>query len=445
MNVTDWGNYPVVNPDLHKFRCGEEFVSGVEKQPSLITRGLGRCYGDSALNEFCIFSTQRFDHMIAFDNTTGELVCEAGVSLEEILKVFVPRGWFLPVTPGTKFVTVGGGIASDVHGKNHHAAGSFSRYVNWIDLLTADGKILRCSREQNADLFHGVCGGQGLLGIVLYASFNLVRLSSVFIRQEMVKAANLHEIMDLFDSSANWTFSVAWTDCLKSGSCLGRSLLMRGEFEPVDALDVKRRHMALRIPNKRKLDVPMNFPSLALNSLSVRLFNEIYYHKAPSGTTERVVDYDTFFYPLDGIHRWNRIYGKRGFTQYQFVLPKAASYEGLAKILDRISDSGQGSFLAVLKRFGKGNSGVLSFPMEGYSLALDFPITRRLFPLLDELDAMVLDYGGRHYLTKDVRMSRDVFDRGYGVSAERFRELKRNWDPQNKFVSLQSQRLGIGG
>ncbi|SIN80224.1 FAD-binding oxidoreductase [Halodesulfovibrio marinisediminis] len=444
MKISNWGNYPVVNSELFAFRNDEQLKHTLATSESLISRGMGRCYGDSALNGTMIVSTKHFDRFISFDKSTGELVCEAGVTIEDILDVFVPRGWFLPVTPGTKYVSIGGAIGSDVHGKNHHESGTFSRHVNWMDVMTADGCILRCTPSENAELFWGMSGGQGMLGVVLRASINLVRVSSSFIKQETVKASNLFEAMKHFEESENSTFSVAWIDCLQGGSGLGRSVLMRGDFVAAEELPKKQKQQALTVPDKRKLNIPVNFPSLALTSLSVRAFNALYYGKAPKKSTEQIVDYDTFFYPLDAIYNWNKIYGRRGFTQYQFVLPKEASAEGLTEILSKISASGQGSFLAVLKLFGKGDKGTISFPREGYTLALDFPVTSSLFPLLDELDAMVLDYGGCHYLTKDSRLPEGVFDKGYGKAANAFRELKAKWDPSNKFKSLQSIRLGIG-
>ncbi len=273
----------------------------------------------------------------------------------------------------------------------------------------------------------------------------LVRIPSIWIRQRGVKTRNLSEIMDAFEEYAHYSFSVAWIDCLKTGKDMGRSFLMCGEFARPDELPDARRTAPFSVPAVRPLSVPFNFPGIALNSLSVRAFNALYYGKAPSGVSDSLVTYNTFFYPLDAIHHWNRIYGKRGFTQYQFVIPKEAGREGLPRVLKRISESGLGSFLAVLKLFGpqKQLNGNISFPTEGYTLALDFPISRQLFPVLDELDHMILDYGGRHYLTKDVRIAPETLRRGYGKALDAFLEIKAIWDPQQKFCSLQSRRLGL--
>lgn len=444
MKISNWGKYPVVDTDVSFFRNDEQLQKIIAGTSDLIPRGMGRCYGDSALNDTLIASTDHFDHFLSFDERTGELVCEAGVSLADILDFFVPRGWFLPVTPGTKFVSIGGAIGSDVHGKNHHESGTFSRHVNWMDVMTADGDVIRVSPSEHSKLFWGLSGGHGLLGVVLRASITLVKISSKYVRQETIKASNLSEIMEQFEVSKNSKYSVAWIDCLQGGEGLGRSILMRGDFASVEELSAAKKQEALTVPTKLNLNIPLNFPAIALNSFSVRAFNALYYGKASKGCAKSIVDYDTFFYPLDAIHNWNRIYGRRGFTQYQFVLPKESSAEGLTKILTKISASGLGSFLAVLKLFGKGDKGTISFPREGYTLALDFPITPSLFPLFNELDDMVLDYGGCHYLTKDTRLSRTVFDRGYGKAADMFREIKAKWDPTNKFSSLQSLRLGIG-
>jgi FAD/FMN-containing dehydrogenase len=443
MKLTNWGNYPLVDVDFVQFRTLDEAKSKVSGSSSLIPRGLGRCYGDSALGN-TVISTLRFDRLVSFDDTSGELVCQSGVSLETLLAIFVPRGWFLPTTPGTKFVTVGGAIASNVHGKNHHLSGSFSRHVKWLDLMLASGEVVRCSASENSELFAATCGGMGLTGLILQACITLVPVETAFIRQELIKARNLNEIMEIFEESSDWTYSVAWIDCLTQGEQMGRSIMMRGEHAVPDELrKPSHRRAPLVLPRKPRLSVPFNFPSFALNKYSVALFNFLYYQKTRQMKQEGIVDYDQFFYPLDGVLHWNRIYGKRGFTQYQFVLPKEAGREGLADILGKIASSGQGSFLAVLKLFGAQEPhGPLDFPREGYTLALDFPIRNGLFPLLDDLDRRVLEYGGRLYLAKDVRMSSDVLGKGY-PELDAFMQVRRQYDPDGKFSSLQSQRTGV--
>lgn len=445
MQLTSWGKYPVVEARMQTPRNPEVAVAILEKSTSVIGRGLGRSYGDSALNVEDVLCALRLNHMESFDAASGVLVAEAGVSLAEIVDAFVPRGWFLPVTPGTKFVTLGGAVASDVHGKDHHAAGTFSQHVLWMDMWTPVTGLVRCSPTENAELFHATAGGMGLTGFILRMAVQLQAIPSAYIAQDMVKATNLDAIMETFEESGHYPFSVAWIDCLKTGAAQGRSILMAGRFAEADALPKKKCATPHAAPRPRALSVPFDFPSFALNRWSVRAFNALYYGKAPKGKSHNVVSYNTFFYPLDAIHDWNRIYGKRGFTQYQFVIPKEGAREGLTKILSAIAASGQGSFLAVLKLFGKQTAydGNISFPMEGYTLALDFAINRKLFPLLDRLDAMVLDYGGHHYLTKDCRLSADVVMRGYGASLDRFKETKAKYDPRNVLSSSQSKRLGL--
>jgi len=445
MRLTGWGQYPAVDTVLETPRTEGALALRLAEAKSAIGRGLGRSYGDSALNDTLVLSSLRLNHMEAFDETSGILVAEAGVTLADILEAFVPRGWFPPVTPGTKFVTLGGAIASDVHGKNHHVAGTFSRHVPWFDLWTPALGLVRCSAAENADIFQATAGGHGLTGFIIRAAVKLERIPSAFMLQQTVKADSLGGIMETFERYAAWPFSVAWIDCLKTGSGLGRSVFMGGRFAAPDELPQKYRARPLNPPAPRAWSVPLNFPSLALNPLSVKMFNALYHGRAPRGLSADMVTYDAFFYPLDAILNWNRIYGRRGFTQYQFVIPLAASAEALPKLLRTIASSGQGSFLAVLKLFGGQEefAANISFPREGYTLALDFPINKKLFPLLKRLDDLVLDYGGRHYLSKDARMPADVLTRGYGEALRRFRAMKSRLDPCGILASAQSRRLGL--
>jgi len=439
--VTNWGNYPVTAARVASFSTPDALAEILGSSPEIIARGQGRCYGDSSLNAD-IVSTRRFNRMLDFDEGSGVLTCESGVTLEEILEVFVPRGWFLPTTPGTKYVSVGGAIASDVHGKNHHAAGSFSRHVVSLDVMLSDGSVMTCSNRENSALFWSTCGGMGLTGVILRAAFRLQPVETAYMTVETVAAGNLDEIMDIFEESAPWAYSVAWLDCLATGKRLGRSVLTRGRHAAADELAGKKCGNApLKIPKKRRAAVPFYLPGFTMNRYSISLFNTLMYAAAPKRVAARIVDYDSFFYPLDRIHRWNRIYGKKGFVQYQFVLPVESSREGISLILKQIAGNRLGSFLAVLKLFGRQDN-LISFPMEGYTLALDFPVSARVFRMLDELDALVLDYGGRLYLTKDARMSGSVFRQGY-AGAESFINLKHAYDRERKFQSLQSKRIGI--
>ena len=436
--TTNWGLYPAVEAERHRFRYDAECRDLLSGGP-LIARGLGRSYGDASLAPR-IAETPSFDRLLAFDPATGILRAEAGLSLETLLKLLVPRGWFPPVTPGTRFVTLGGAVAADVHGKNHHREGSFCRHVQRLEVMLADGIVLVCSRTQNPDLFAATCGGMGLTGVILRVDLKLTPVDTAYIREEHIPAHNLEEIMALFEASSNWTYSVAWIDGLADGLVMGRSVMMRGEHARPEELPTAWRRDPLRSRPALPLNVPCFFPPWVLNRATVSLFNHVIYARQGRKRTS-FTPYDRFFYPLDAIGHWNRIYGRRGMVQYQFVLPLAAAREGLPRILKRIVRSGMGSFLAVLKLFGPQDD-LISFPMEGYTLALDFPLRKGLFELLKELDRMVIDYGGRHYLAKDAVMSAEVFRRGYPRAGE-FIALVQKYNPEGRLSSLQSRRLEL--
>jgi FAD/FMN-containing dehydrogenase len=424
--------YPKIECRHFEFDKATNLKQLLGKHSRLIPRGNGRSYGDSALNVNIVDVRQK-DYFIDFDEQSGLLCVQAGVLLSEILEVFVPRGWFLKVTPGTKLITVGGAIASDVHGKNHHVEGCFSECVKEFEIMLADGEIVTCSKEATPELFKTTCGGMGLTGVILDAKIYLKKINSQYIDQTTIKTKNLKKTFEAFEEYGDHPYSVAWIDCLAKGKNIGKCLLMVGDFRDDGKLDYKF---------KMQKSIPFNFPSFVLNNWTVRAFNWLYYGKAKKGVSKQRVDIDTFFYPLDAIGHWNRIYGKNGFTQYQLILPKETSYEGLKEILTAISNSGRGSFLAVLKLYGKSNDNYLSFPMEGYSLALDFKIEKGLFDLLDKLDEIVVKYHGRIYLTKDVRVSKETFEKGY-PQIEAFRQYRKENKMDTKFQSLQSRRVGI--
>lgn len=426
--VTNWGNFPVVEKEMKSedsFRKIKEFV---QNHNEVIARGNGRCYGDASLGE-SIFSTKKLNKFISFDRLNGIIECESGVLLSEVLEISVPQGYFLYVTPGTKFVSVGGAIASDVHGKNHHSEGCFSEYVLDFKLMTESGEIIICSREENSDKFYATIGGMGLTGIILSARFKLKNIETAYIRQESVKAENLDEIFRLFEESESWTYTVAWIDCLQKGKDIGRSILMRGEHAFPHELPQKFSKNPLRLKKKFSPTVPFYFPGFVLNALSVKIFNFLYYKKQAKKELKNIIDYETYFYPLDAINEWNRIYGKSGFIQYQMVIPKENGKEGMRKILETIANSGNGSFLAVLKLFGKNNPEVYnSFPFEGYTLALDFKVNAKLKKLVSQLDEIVQNFGGRIYLTKDSMSKSSLTDYLKNVES-------------SKFVSLQHKRI----
>lgn len=426
--VTNWGNFPVVEKEIKSEDSIRKIKEFVQNHNEIIARGNGRCYGDASLSEH-IFSTKRLNKFISFDRLNGVIECESGVLLSEVLEVCVPQGYFLYVTPGTKFISVGGAIASDVHGKNHHLEGCFSKYVLEFSLLNEKNEVITCSRTQNSEKFWATIGGMGLTGIILSAKFKLKNIETAYIRQESIKANNLDEIFQLFDESESWTYNVAWIDCQQKGKNLGKSILMRGEHAFRHELPKKLQQNPLRLKKKINPSVPFYFPGFVLNKWSVKLFNWLYFNKKRKKEVKDYVDYESFFYPLDVVNDWNKIYGKEGFIQYQMVIPKENGKEGMKKILETIAKSGNGSFLAVLKLFGKNNPEAYnSFPMEGYTLALDFKVNKNLKNLVEKLDAIVEEFGGRIYLTKD-SMSKS--------SLTNYLQNVQN----SKFVSLQHKRI----
>ncbi len=426
--VTNWGNFPVVEKEVKAEDTTEKIKEFIKSNNGIIARGNGRCYGDASLSEH-IFSTKRLNKLISFDRLNGIFECESGVLLSEVLEVSVPQGYFLYVTPGTKFITVGGAIASDVHGKNHHAEGCFSQYLLEFSLIDENGEVLKCSRIENVEKFWATIGGMGLTGIILSAKFKLKNIETAYIRQESIKAENLDEIFNLFDDSESWTYNVAWIDCLQKGKNIGRSIMMRGEHAFPYQLPEKLKQNPLRLKSKPIPTIPFYFPDFVLNSLTVKIFNFLYFNKQSKKEVKNFVGYETFFYPLDVVNDWNKIYGKSGFIQYQMVIPKVAGKEGMRKILETIASSGNGSFLAVLKLFGKNDPQAYnSFPVEGYTLALDFKVNSKLKKLVEKLDQIVEEYGGKIYLTKD-SMSKSALTN----------YLQNVQNP--KFVSLQPKRI----
>ena len=436
MKLKNWSNFPVVEGELRSF----DNSSKLPFDSNFITRGNGRCYGDSSLNEQTL-SSLKYNKAILFDTKSGVFTCQSGMTLDQILRIIVPKGWFIPVTPGTKFITIGGAIASDVHGKNHHFEGSFCDHVISFDLLMDTGETTTINPEANKELFETTRGGMGLTGIILSATFKLKKIESAYIAQKSIKAKNLEELIDLFHQNDKTTYSVSWIDCLAQGKSKGRGILNLGEHATLDQLQLKEQNNPLEPQSTKGITFPINLPSYSINKLTVKAFNTLYYNKQSAKEKEFITHYNPFFYPLDAILEWNKVYGTKGFLQYQFVLPLETSTKGLHLILDKIRDYGQCSPLVVLKLFGKQDE-FISFPMEGFTLALDFPIRNGLFEFLNELDKLIIDFGGRHYLTKDARMSADTFIKGYPNSAEFIERIKK-YNPDYKFQSKQSQRLNI--
>jgi decaprenylphospho-beta-D-ribofuranose 2-oxidase len=432
MKLHGWGRYPRIEAEAAFFESAGQAAALLARPGHWIAHGFGKSYGDSALNPR-VLMTRRHNKLLDFDPERGIVTCESGVTLAELIAVFMPKGWFPGVIPGTKLITIGGAIASDVHGKNHHTAGCFSASVLSLRLMLPDGRMLQCSSTENPDLFRATCGGMGLTGLILDATLQLQPVRSAYIRETVIRCSNLSHSFEQFEINRHISYSVAWIDCLATGDALGRSILMLGEQDEDGGLDP---------PPVRSASVPVECPHFVLNPWSAALFNQLYFHTHPSRVKARRTSIDSFFFPLDRIAHWNRLYGARGFTQYQCVLPKSASLDGLRCILSKIAASGIGSFLAVLKLLGLQNENPLSFPMEGYTLALDFKVQPRLFPLLNELDRMVLDHGGRLYLAKDVRMTRETFRAGY-PRWETFLALRNQYGLGDKINSLQGERLGL--
>ena len=422
----------MVDSETRSFASLSELRRRLDPQGDLIVHAMGRSYGDSALHPRVLLS-RRFNKILEFNPKTGRVTCEAGVTLAGLMEAFLPRGWFLPVVPGTRFISVGGAIASDVHGKNHHQEGCFSECLEAFSLLLPDGRVVTASPTENRPLFLATCGGMGLTGVILTATLRLRPIPSACIRETVRRCANLREVFGLFEAHQDVPYSVAWIDCLAAGEHLGRSLLMMGAHAEAGPL---------QLPPSRPLSIPLELPSFVLNRYSVAFFNHLYYHSKPDRVAGRLTPLEDFFFPLDRLTHWNRLYGRRGFTQYQLVLPQEASLTGLTKILKRISASGLGSFLGVLKLFGPANDNLLSFPLKGYTLAVDFKIERKLFPFLEALDRLVLDHGGRLYLAKDVRLSGETFRRGY-PRWEEFALMRERYGLKAKFNSRQSLRLGV--
>jgi len=421
---------------------GVEVVSEHLAELSLelpFARGLGRAYGDAALpapGHRRIAGTMLADRMLTFDPRTGALKAEAGLSLADLGRVLLPRGWFTPVSPGTRFVTLGGMVAADVHGKNHHREGTFGRHVDGLTIRTASGDIVRCSPLQHPDLFWATVGGMGLTGVILDVSVRLSPVPSPWILEERERAVDIDAFLDLLrESGRSWPMTVGWIDTLSSGRALGRGILIRGRWaEPHEAPSRQPRL------ETRGLPVPFELPSLVLSPWAVRAFNAAHYRIHPRRQRTRVVHPWAFFYPLDVLHHWTRLYGRRGFTQYQCVLPAAVAPTATRRVLQEVSLRGGTSFLCVIKDCGMEGRGLLSFPMPGVSVALDIPYRNTTQALIDALNEIVIAEGGRIYLAKDA-LTRPAHFRAMERRLDQFLEVRQQWDPDGRIRSAQSIRL----
>lgn len=438
--LSGWGRFPRRTCMTARPATEREIPPLADLGP-IVARGNGRAYGDSAIGARLTVEMARFNCLLAFDEMSGLLVCEAGVLLKDIIETFLPQGWFPYVTPGTKFVTIGGMLAADVHGKNHHIDGSFGKWVEWIDLITPEGAVSRCSAQHDRDLFEATIGGMGLTGIILRAAFRLRRVETAFIRQTTIAAPNLDAAMALFDAHEDSTYSVAWIDCLSKGNSLGRSIVMLGEHASSKDLPKRSASKFLHWEKARSVSIPFPLPLSPLNKVSISLFNALYYRRMKNKSAESIVDWNSFFYPLDAIARWNNIYGRNGFVQHQSVIPLERARDGLRQMLQYLNRHSNGSFLAVLKKFGD-QGGRWSFPMPGYTLALDFPVGRQTEQIMQRLNEIVAEHGGRLYLAKDACLDRATalkLDKRLGDLKD-FR-LDRGFS--HRYASRQAERLGL--
>lgn len=438
--LSGWGNIPGAKSEV-AYPFSSQEVQQALFGSEVIPRGLGRSYADQATNAGRrVIKMEKINHFLSFDKEVGILNCEAGVSLGEIISTFAPRGWFPMINPGTKYITVGGAIANDVHGKGHHADGSFVNGVLDFTIMLADGRVLKASREENSDLFWASFGGLGLLGTILTASLQLRKIETTYFVQKSIPVQNLEEMLQAIDESdKEYRYSVAWIDSLAKGKNLGKGVLVVGNPASVNDLPEKLRKNPLKVSGKPKITVPFYLPSFSLNTFTVSVLNKVLYQKQKSGTG--ISHYENFFFPLDMINNWNRGYGKRGFIQYQFVLPEKNGRENIRRILTEITGSNCVPFLNVLKKFGEGQ-GIMSFPLKGYTFAIDFPITPQLKPFTKKLDQMVLEAGGRIYLGKDAYLDEETFKSMY-PQYTRWMEIKKKYDPTHHFSSDLARRIGL--
>lgn len=407
MIVQGWGRFP-------KFQGKTATIvdaASLRRQlngPGRIAKGLGRSYGDSAAGNNLTLGMTHLNRFVAFDEATGQLVAEAGVSLQEIIDVFLPRGWFPKVVPGTKFVTLGGMIAANIHGKNHHHSMSFGACVDWIDVMAPDGTVQRCSHDEHNQLYRYTLGGMGLTGVILRAAIRLQRVDTGWIKKASLHSYSLEETIDLFEQHNAATYSVAWIDCISTGGNKGRSVIFTGKHVPLQELSPTERGNTFPQAAKALFSVPPKVPPLLLNKVSMRLFNRLYGALATTKSLPILQSWDSFFFPLDRVLNWNRLYGARGFTQFQCVFPITSAREGLKTLLDFVTASGEASFLSVLKKMGPDDTSDLTFAMDGFTIAMDFPINQKTPALMRECHSITRDHGGRVYLAKDAFLTADM-------------------------------------
>lgn len=432
--LAGWGRYPVVEGLVYK----SENLAAIAGAAAL-SRGLGRSYGDASLPadaQSPVADTTWANRLLNFDPVSGLLRAEAGVSLYDLNRVFLPRGWFVPVSPGTQFVTLGGMVASDVHGKNHHCDGCFGEHVHQLRMALADGRIIKCSDTEESELFRATIGGMGLTGHILEVEFHMRPIPSSWIWCESERLDDLDAITaGLKEAARQWPMTVAWVDCLAHGKKLGRGILMRGRWAETSEAPQKP------LSWKRRRRVPFPLPGFVLNRVSMKMFNLAYFWKHIPKHWTGIIHLEAFFYPLDSLDDWNLIYGRRGFTQYQCVLPCENDNTPLRRFLELFRSAGGSGFLCVVKDCGAEGKGMLSFPKPGLSIAIDFPVhSRKTQPLVDQLNELVIEEGGRIYLTKDA-FTRGEHFRAMELRLEKFNAIRRRYDPHARLRSALSVRL----
>jgi decaprenylphospho-beta-D-ribofuranose 2-oxidase len=447
VTLTGWGRVAPSSAELAEPASAASaamVLNSAAPSRGVIARGLGRSYNNAAQCEGgVVISTARLNRIIELNAVTGLVTCEAGVSLEQLMVAGLPAGWFVPVSPGTRQVTIGGAIAADVHGKNHHVAGSFAMHVPSFDLLLPGGELRTVTRQADPSLFWATAGGMGLTGLIVRATVQLKRVATSRVRVDTVRTADIDETMAvLAEHDRAYGYTVAWSDSLARGASLGRSVITSGDFAELTDLPSADRGDPFAFRPGARLGVPAGFPPGLINRYTVAVANEAWYRKAPRQRRGELQTIGAFFHPLDGIRNWNRVYGPGGFRQYQYVVP-VGQEAAVRQSFELISGARAPSFVTVLKRFGEGDPGLLSFPMAGWTLALDFPArTPGLARLLDLLDRLVVNAGGRVYLAKDSRVPADVLAHMY-PRLEEFSKLRAALDPDGILASDLSRRLGL--